>query len=109
MKPDEKLAFPYLVSLNLGVVIYEPEPGKPPDFLINNTIAVEVRRLNQNKITDQGYEGLETAQQNLSRLIPPILAALGPCESENSWFVLYNFERPLPAAKTVRSALFDYL
>ena len=109
MKPDEKLTFPYLVSLNRGTVVYEPEPGKPPDFLIDNTIAVEVRRLNQNKIIGEGYEGLETAQQNLRRLITPILATLGPCESENSWFVRYNFERPLPAGKTVRSALVEYL
>jgi hypothetical protein len=109
MKPDEKLAYPYLVSLGLGSVVYEPEPNKPPDFLINGTIAVEVRRLNQNKITAAGYEGLETAQFNLHRQIQPLLPSFCPCESGTSWFVLYNFERPIAPAKVIRSALIGYL
>jgi hypothetical protein len=54
MRWEEELAQHYLVSLGLGQVVYEPEPNLPPDFLINGTVAVEVRRLNQNEITAGG-------------------------------------------------------
>jgi len=39
--------------------VYEPDGNTPPDFLVNGTIAVEVRRLNQNEIIESGHRGLE--------------------------------------------------
>ena len=95
MKPDEELVHPYLVRLGLGPVVHEPEANKPPDFLINGSIAVEVRRLNQNKITENGYEGLETAQCNLHRQLASILPALGPSNSGVSWFMYRKIKNQL--------------
>ncbi len=43
---DEKIAYKYLQSLGYTNIQYEPDSNMPPDFLINDTIAIEVRRLN---------------------------------------------------------------
>src|SRR6185437_1149448 len=46
---SEELAKKYLQSIGTKSVIYQPDGNIPP----------EVRRLNQNEITDSGYRGLE--------------------------------------------------
>ena len=47
MNREELLAKNYLESLNLSSIIYEPDGNIPPDFLVDNHIAVEVTRLNE--------------------------------------------------------------
>ena len=47
MKREEKLAKDYLVSKNFKSIKFEPDGNIPPDFLVNNNIAIEVRRLNK--------------------------------------------------------------
>lgn len=47
---DEKRAKEYLDSLGYKNIEYEKIPNSTPDFLIDNKIAVEVRRLNRNFI-----------------------------------------------------------
>lgn len=48
MDESECLAEQYLLSLERGSVVYEPDGEKIPDFALAGTIGVEVRRLNQN-------------------------------------------------------------
>ncbi|MEZ4719401.1 MAG: hypothetical protein R2851_25450 [Caldilineaceae bacterium] len=36
-------------------VVYEPDGNIPPDFLVDERIAIEVRRLNQNFVDPEGY------------------------------------------------------
>ena len=50
---DEKIVYKYLQSLGYTDIIYEPDGNIPPDFLIDDTIAVEVRRLNLEDNQDQ--------------------------------------------------------
>jgi hypothetical protein len=81
MKREEKLAHQYLVSLGQGPVVYEPERNLPPDFLLNETIAVEVRRLNQNEITETGERhGLEETWIPFNVQFRKLLASFGPLE-----------------------------
>jgi hypothetical protein len=47
MKFEEKIAKEYFEFKEYDKVIFEPIGNTPPDFLINNSIAVEVRRLNK--------------------------------------------------------------
>lgn len=105
MKPEECLAKIYLESLDLGPVIYEPKGNRPPDFSVDNSIAVEVRRLNQNEITETGYRGLEETRIPLWARVGSLLASFGPPKSGVSWFVSYDFRRPLPEWKTLSSLL----
>ena len=109
MDDSEEVANEYLLNLGLGAVVYEPDGNTPPDFLVNGTIAVEVRRLNQNEIIESGHRGLEVTRIPLEASVRKLLASLGPAQSGVSWFVCYDFGRPLPEWKNLRSALRDYL
>src|SRR6266478_2972630 len=109
MDDSEKVANEYLLNLALAAVVYEPDGNTPPDFLVNGTIAVEVRRLNQNEIIESGYRGLEVTRIPLEARVRKLLASLGPAQSGVSWFVCYDFGRPLPDWKELRSALGEYL
>jgi hypothetical protein len=109
MDDSEKLADEYLRSLARGAVVYEPDGNRPPDFLVNGTIAVEVRRLNQNEITESGHRGLEVTRIPLAARIRKLLSTFGPPRSGISWFVCYDFRRPLPEWRELSSALREYL
>ncbi len=47
MKFEEKIAMKYFELKNFNSIIFEPIGNTPPDFVLNNSIAVEVRRLNR--------------------------------------------------------------
>ena len=96
MNESEKSVFEYLVSQNLGTIVYEPDGNVPPDFLVDGRIAVEVRRLNQNEETAEGHRGLEQVSKPLHALVCKALAAMGPPVGGMSWFVSYSYSRPLP-------------
>jgi hypothetical protein len=59
MDQSEKVAYQYLSSCGFRDIVYEPDGNIPPDFLVNDSVAVEVRRLNQNEQTPAGPRGLE--------------------------------------------------
>lgn len=101
MNLDEKLAESYLKSLELDSVIFEPDGNVPPDFLINQQVAVEVRRLNQHK---KG-EGLETSWYRLFYIIKGILDDFGKADSAETYFVSYYFSRPIGFRKNLRSKI----
>jgi hypothetical protein len=109
---SEKLAAEYLRYCGFQDIRYEPDGNIPPDFLVNNTIAVEVRELNQNQITGSGYRGLHEDAIPLLMKFKKLLISLGPAESGESWFVRYKFSRPIPPWKQlqaeVRTCLLDF-
>jgi len=110
MKREEELAHRYLVSLGRGPVLYEPEPNLPPDFLVSGTTAVEVRRLNQNVITDSGErQALEETWIPFNMRFRRLLASFGPPREGVSWFVSYSFRRPLPPWHELRPVLMQLL
>jgi hypothetical protein len=73
-------------------VIHEPDGNVSPDFLVNGTIAIEVRRLNQN------YRGqsLESFEIPLRQRIEKLLAKFGAAQSRQSYFVFFTYWLPLP-------------
>lgn len=114
MDSSEKLAYAHLSAQGFSEIVYEPDGKVPPDFLLDNEIAVEVRRLNYNKLTASGeYEGLESSQIALIRMMRTTLASFGPARNNRSWFVGYQFSRPLPHLSKLRNdihaALKDFI
>ena len=110
MDNSERLALEYLESLKLGQVVYEPDGNIPPDFLVGGEIAVEVRRLNENSLDASGRaRGLEHDQYALRGLIIRVLSELGPPSSGRSWFVTYDFQRPLPPFRQLKQLIRDFL
>jgi hypothetical protein len=95
MDDSEKLANSYLANLGFESIVFEPDGNVPPDFLADARIAVEVRRLNQNELTQSGFRSLEEVAIPLQMKIGKLLASLGPANGKASWFVHYSFKRPL--------------
>lgn len=110
MDATEKLAFEHLSSLGFSKITYEPDGKIPPDFLINGEIAIEVRRLNYNRRVASGnYEGLESSQIALVRMMRSVLASFGPPKQGKSWFVGYRFSRPIPHLRSLKNMVHDAL
>lgn len=111
MDNSEKLVAAYLAHVGHVDVVYEPDGNQPPDFLVDGRIAVEVRRLNQNKESETGTRGLEEDAFPLSQSVRKVLASMGPPTDAGSWFVTYSFQRPLPPwtefERKLREALTD--
>lgn len=100
-----------LAHMGFTDVVYEPDGNIPPDFLVNGTIAVEVRRLNQNFNDGSDIRGLEEVTypllQKMTRLVESIAETNGI-----SWFVFFRFSRPVPPWGTIepqlRGALLEF-
>ena len=96
MDESEQLVERYLGGLGFDSIIFEPDGKVTPDFLVDGRIAVEVRRLNQNELTDSGFRGLEESDIPLQMKIQKLLASLGSPQTGVSWFVRYTVKRPFP-------------
>lgn len=65
MNEDEKHAYNFLISLNLGKLDQEPL-GKStfPDFVTQDNTAIEIRRLNNQYLVNDDFEGLPEVHKN---------------------------------------------
>jgi hypothetical protein len=103
MNRDERLAKKWLENIGFQSIIFEPDGNVTPDFLVDNRIAVEVRRLIQNSVNKNGaMKGLEEESIPLTQKIQNLLQSYGPPVNAKSWFICINFERPLPTWKTLK-------
>jgi hypothetical protein len=70
---EEKMVLGFLQQQGFTNIIYEPDPNTTPDLLVNDTIGVEVRRLNKNHRPGDKLVGLEQYQniiwEKLKRLV----------------------------------------
>jgi hypothetical protein len=95
MNKEEKLALQYLENLGSKTIVHEPDGNIPPDFLIDNEIGIEVRRLNQNYMSGNRNIGLEEIQFPLLHKIQNLLSEIKSDSFEKSYFVFYTFRRPI--------------
>ena len=95
MDSSEKVVFAYLSHQGFKDVVYEPDGNVPPDFLIDDRIAIEVRRLNQNEQTASGVRGLEEVAKPLWPRVNQLVQSLEPPTAGASWYVFYRFRRPV--------------
>lgn len=106
MDQSESHVRDYLESLGIGHVIYQPDGNVPPDFLVDGRIAVEVRRLNENELTESGgFRGLETDRIATERKFRGLLREIGPAKSGSSWFAGCKLKRPIPRWKHIDNEL----
>lgn len=106
MDLSESLAENFLRSVGFDDVVYEPDGNVPPDFLVDQRIAVEVRRLNQLHESSEGdKEPLEKVSEPIAERIQKYLESLGPPRAGESWLVHISFSRPLESWRTVRREL----
>ena len=104
-RADEMIARDYLESLCLGDLIYEPDGNQTPDFVIGGRIAVEVRRLNRHVDTPTGPRPLEKDEYAILALVTNVLRSFGPPREGRSWFLSYEYQRPLPPYRVIERSL----
>ncbi len=113
MDDSEQIAHDYLKHVGFEDLVFEPEGYKTsPDFLVAGTIAVEVRRLNQNwKSAKPGEkrEGLETMRISIFSRMKTLLSSLGLPTESGSWFVLVRFKRPVPEWRKIEAEVREKL
>lgn len=100
MNYDEKTAYEYLTqNYTHDKIRFEPDGNRPPDFLINNETAIEVRRLNQNYSNQGNYKGLEELEYSLIPKIINVLKEFETKEYETSVLVNVYYGRPIKVTK----------
>jgi hypothetical protein len=84
-------------------VVYEPDGRVLPDFAIGGEIAVEARRLNQHYESGGQHEALEAKSYPLLGFMLREMQRCGPPDERGSWFISYDYSRPLPPWKKLRA------
>jgi hypothetical protein len=109
MDATEKLVEAHFVHRGFIDVRYEPDGNVPPDFLVENRIAVEARRLSQIHIGDGTTQSLEEAAIPLFKNIAGLAAESGPPTDGRTWFLHPEFTRPVgrwrPLKRKLRRAM----
>ena len=108
-KPEEKKAEEYLKSIGFSTPIFEPVKNSPPDFLIDNDIAVEVRRLNQQVLSDGGSEPIERLDFQILPILRNILESLENTQYTNTAQVILEYSRPLKLTKELKKKVNEVL
>ncbi len=98
MDHPERVALEHLRFRGFSSVVYEPDGKKPPDFLVDGRIAVEVRRLAQTNGTTGA--DLDESSIPLANGLRGLFASYGA--SEVTRFIDARFSRPLPKWPQVR-------
>jgi hypothetical protein len=105
----EGVAEQFLRHAGFTDVVFEPDGNVTPDFLVDGTIAVEVRRLNQHEEREGKPRGLEETDRPLLDRVQKLLASFGPPNRRASWFVQYSYHRPIEQWTTLRPRLAAWL
>ncbi|WP_444926408.1 hypothetical protein ACJJI4_21435 [Microbulbifer sp. TRSA002] len=95
MKIEEKIVYRYFKSQGFLHIDYEPDGNIPPDFLLNNTIAVEVRRLNQHYDNGKSIKPLEDIEYKLVPQLNTLLKTFKGAEHKSSAFISISYSRPV--------------
>lgn len=114
MNSEEIVAERYLRSIQTGNIRYEPDGNVPPDFSIGNTVAVEVRRLNQNILDKEKAVGLENFAFPIWQVFVEVLKSFDRSSTSSTFFVGLEFQRTPDASfkdikHRISSGLSDFL
>jgi hypothetical protein len=109
MDATEVLVAEFLAKKGHTNIVYEPDGNVPPDFLLNDQIAVEARRLNQSYDAGGDAQGLEEVAIPLWQKVKRLCLSFGPPTRGESWFVFFRFSRPVEPWKTLEPKLRNYL
>lgn len=99
---EEKLVIDNLSYQGYENILFEPDGNIPPDILVDNKIAIEVRRLNQNQKTVNGFKGLEQDEFLVHGILRKIMEEVSDEDYEKSAFVGYYFKRPIPSKNEIK-------
>ncbi len=96
-KKEEILVKESLTFQGYKKIDIEPDGNITPDLLVDNEIAIEVRRLNQNQIVgDNKLRGFEEDEFKIYGWLKKIMKEVSDESFNESALVMYFFNRPLP-------------
>lgn len=105
IKPGEKIAMEYFQSIGYTNIQYEPEPNCPPDLLLDEKIAVEVRRLNQFKHINGANKPLEDLEYQIMPRIRNLIKTFDHIPSQQTSWISVKYQRPLKVDKKLLEAV----
>jgi len=108
---DELRAKQYLQSLDYSQIEYEPLGNVTPDFLLDNKIAVEVRRLNRNFINSEKLLNIENIEIHLIKDLKKLIESFDFDKYDNSAYIYVQLTKPIEVEEkeTVLSKIKDIL
>jgi|6_EtaG_2_1085325.scaffolds.fasta_scaffold00038_62 hypothetical protein len=114
MNAEEKIAEKYLLTLGKGNPTFEPDGNIPPDFSFCSGIGIEVRRLNENFVSESKSEGLEQLSIPLKSIIREITSEFDEENNKRTFWVAVQYSRPYNESfrdikKEIRNRLSDFL
>lgn len=113
MDEQEKIVNEYLKNKGYKKIVFEPDGNVTPDFLVDDEIAIEVRRLNQHHTDGEASTGLEVGTIPLYQAIYGLLPEYKSKYNGKSYFVFFKYKRPIKEIKSIkkdiREILDDYL
>ncbi|QOY53525.1 hypothetical protein HUE87_10560 [Candidatus Sulfurimonas marisnigri] len=92
---DETRAKKYLQTLEYTKLEHEPLGNVTPDFLLDNKIAVEVRRLNRNYIDSDKLIRIENFEIHLIKKVKKIISIFQHTDYKNSAYISITLSKPL--------------
>ncbi|QOY52412.1 hypothetical protein [Candidatus Sulfurimonas baltica] len=92
---DETRAKKYLQTLDYTKLEHEPLGNVTPDFLLDNEVAVEVRRLNRNHINGEKLISIENFEIHLIKKIKKIISTFKHTDYRNSAYISIILSKPL--------------
>ncbi|HIF9400324.1 TPA: hypothetical protein ACX6RY_000232 [Photobacterium damselae] len=110
MNREEELAQRYLKKiLPAKPLIFEPDGNIPPDFLLNNSVAIEVTRLNEHIDINGFLKRLDDDSSSIIEFIKQILATYKSVINDTCFFVVAYIQRPFGNRKKNKKKLIDLL
>jgi len=108
MDDAEALCARYLDYMGAGPAVYEPDGNQPPDFVLADGTAIEVRRLNQHADVNGALVPLEEDRFAVLNGMRALLDAIGR-PTDRTWWVSYTITRPVLRWKQLRPLVRDAL
>ena len=102
MKEEERIAKKYLENFSKDIV-YEPDGKIPPDFKMDQVVAIEVRRLNKNIIVNKRRDGLEQDRCRLEKGLTEVLEEFISSVPADNYRIKLRFARPIPKIGKMKS------
>ena len=109
MKYEEEIARNFFESRGFTNIIYEPKGNRTPDFLLNDEIAIEVRRLNQYLTNETKPRPLEELYYDLIPNLQKLFNTFDNGNYTSSAFISVDFRRPLKVDKNLISKINEIL
>lgn len=105
MNKDEKIVYDYLRTNGFKSIKPEPDGNIPPDFSINDQIALEVRRLNENYLKDGRVLGFQEENIKLWSFMRSFASNYNNDKLRTSYWLSFDYERPLPKFSELKKLL----